>query len=417
MPRAKVSKRRATRVSKKKKVGRLGSALRYGGQLVGSLVGGAPGGTIGRDLGASLSRWLGAGEYQIQSNTLMAGDVPSMHQTNEGVIIRHKEYLGDIFSSSTAKAFTIRAFPLNPGLSTSFPWLSSTANNFTEYTIKGLIYHFKSNSGDAFTSADASTGSVMMCTQYRSSQAAPANKQEVLQQYWSQSAAPQQDFVHAVECDPKENPLSVHYVRSGTQPANEDLMFYDLGTTYIASVGLQGTSVNMGELWVTYEIELKKPQLRDLRSPASEYYHAFGDATGVSNTAWFAGFNNTESPLSTFTVSFPTANSFTLPRGLCGRYLVKYMLVGSGGASIALPTINLGPNCGIPNTFFDNTTSVSINTGGSTGKFFHSYAIDIIDPNVETTITYTSGTGVQPTSLTSIDFFVIQIPFLGKSYN
>lgn len=408
---AKRKVRFTTRSQKKKapKKTRLGSALRYGGRMLGGLVGA---GDLGHDAGAYLSRWLGSGDYRVGSNTLLSAStsIPDMHKSNQTVTVRHKEYLGDIFSSSTAREFKIDSYALNPGLSKTFPWLHATANNFTEYEIKGLVFHFKSNSGDAFTSTDASTGSVLMCTQYRASQAAPANKQEILQQYWSQSSAPQTSFVHAIECDPKENPLKVHYIRSGTKPTTDDQMFYDLGTTYIASVGLQGTSVNMGELWVTYEIELKKPQNRDLRSPSSESYHGRGVGTGVSTSDFFATVTTVEQ--GSFTPTF-SADTITLPLGLCGRYFIHYMVRGSSTAGITPPTV--GFNGAVATNSFINSSSSAIYNGGTTVSLIYLQGFDIQDPNIQSSIVFENGT--LPTSPTSIDVYIIQIPDYGTTFN
>ena len=44
-------------------------------------------------------------------------------------------------------------------------------------------------------------------------------------------------------------------------PSGSDRRLYDFGNFQIATIGLQGTSVNVGELWVTYEIELFKPKV------------------------------------------------------------------------------------------------------------------------------------------------------------
>jgi len=410
MPKRRVQFTTRSRKKKVPKKTRLGSALRYGGRMLGGLVGA---GDIGHDAGAYLSRWLGSGDYNVGSNSLLsaASSIPDMHKSNQTVTVRHKEYLGDIFSSSTARAFKIDSYELNPGLSKTFPWLHATANNFTEYEIKGLVFHFKSNSGDAFTSTDASTGSVLMCTQYRASQQAPANKQEILQQYWSQSAAPQTSFVHAIECDPKENPLKVHYVRSGAKPATDDQMFYDLGTTYFASVGLQGESVNMGELWVTYEIELKKPQNRDLRSPSSESYHGWGTGSGLSTSNYFATADDTEQ--GSFRLTFSAGDTITLPLGLCGRYMFQYVVKGSSTAAVTAPSLALA-NCTAPNSYTNNSSSQSFNAGTTTTLVFL-FAIDITDPNQVALVLFSGGT--LPTSPTAVDLYCIQIPDYDTSFN
>jgi len=44
-------------------------------------------------------------------------------------------------------------------------------------------------------------------------------------------------------------------------PANDNKLLYDLGVTYVATSGQQTNGAVLGDLWVTYEIELKKPMV------------------------------------------------------------------------------------------------------------------------------------------------------------
>jgi hypothetical protein len=109
------------------------------------------GGVVGNSLAGALSRWIGAGDYSINNNSVVqrslkaASSIPSMHSDAQSVVVRHKEYLGEILSSQT---FSVQqSYPLNPGISTTFPWLSGIAVRFQEYKIKGLVFHYIPTSG------------------------------------------------------------------------------------------------------------------------------------------------------------------------------------------------------------------------------------------------------------------------------
>jgi hypothetical protein len=39
-----------------------------------------------------------------------------------------------------------------------FPWLSNIAQNFESYKLRGLVFEFKSMSGDALTSTNTALG-------------------------------------------------------------------------------------------------------------------------------------------------------------------------------------------------------------------------------------------------------------------
>jgi len=72
----KPKKKKVAKVSTSKEVSALGKAIRSLGMAAGTAAGGymgqpIAGGTVGHSLGAALSRWLGAGDYSVGSNTIV----------------------------------------------------------------------------------------------------------------------------------------------------------------------------------------------------------------------------------------------------------------------------------------------------------------------------------------------------------
>lgn len=255
--------------TKTQELTRLGSALRALGGLGGGAVGGligmpGTGASVGSGLGAALSKWLGSGDYQVSSNSMVSsmkasGSIPLMHKNDQSVIVRHKEFIGEI-KSSTAYAVQY-SLELNPGVSGTFPWLSNIARNYQEYRFKGVIFHYIPTSGSAVASTNNALGSVMMQTSYRATDTPPDSKRELLNEYWSTETAPFETCCHPIECNPSENPFNIQYVRQVAVPEGDNLLMYDLGVTHIATSGQQADNVVLGDLWVTYEVELKKPIL------------------------------------------------------------------------------------------------------------------------------------------------------------
>ena len=166
----------------------------YAGGALGGMVGHpAAGASVGNSLGASLSRWLGSGDYTVKENSILtqtmrgSASVPSMHRTDQTIVVRHREFIGVI---SGATAFQIRyELPLNPGLSSTFPWLSQIAANYQEYRFKGIVFHYIPTSG-MVTGANPALGSVMMQTVYRANDEEPTSKYELLNEYWSNESMP-----------------------------------------------------------------------------------------------------------------------------------------------------------------------------------------------------------------------------------
>jgi hypothetical protein len=234
-------------------------------QTVGAGLGswsGIPGGSdIGRKAGQWFAEITGSGAYKVNSNSLLSsGNQVPMFKSGLGTTrLRHREFITDVISSSTPGAFGITNYAINPGLVGTFPWLSSIANNYEQYQFHGLIFEFKTTSSDALNSVNTALGTVVMATEYDVADSGFTNKQQMEAYEYSSSTKPSLSVVHPVECDPRQNTLRELYVRSGD--ITRDPRFFDLGNFQIATVGLQGSAVNIGELWVSYDIELFKPKI------------------------------------------------------------------------------------------------------------------------------------------------------------
>jgi hypothetical protein len=216
-------------------------------------------GALGMMAGNGISKIFGLGAYKIKQNNLMDSktgrQVPFMHSTAEMVTFRHREFLGDVVGSV---AFSSTSYNVNPGLDSTFPYLSVIASAFSEYKFKGLVFEFKSTSADALNSTNTALGTVAMVAQYRSDATAPRNKMEVLNEMWSCDSKPSEDLILPIECAPIENPMAIQYVRTGALLANNDIKMFDLAKVIVATVGMQAAAT-IGELWVSYEVELYKP--------------------------------------------------------------------------------------------------------------------------------------------------------------
>jgi hypothetical protein len=76
-----------------------------------------------------------------------------MHSNDQSVLIRHREYLGEI--SGSISYDVKRSFEINPGNPDTFPWLSGVAARFQEYRIRGLVFHYIPSSGNAVSGTSA----------------------------------------------------------------------------------------------------------------------------------------------------------------------------------------------------------------------------------------------------------------------
>jgi len=373
------------------------------------------GANAGYALGNRAATVLGMGSYTVKSNTLYdntirTGQVPNMHTSGQSVIVRHKEYIGDVVSSATAGAFNTTSFPINPGMAQTFPWLAGIANQYQEYTFKGLLFEYKSASADAIASStNTSLGTVIFTTRYNPILPAPTGKVDALNEYYASDAKPSEDFCHFIECDPKENPFNVLYVRDTTLPFgannnsnNFSLQNYDLGDLFVCTQGLQGTSVVCGEIWASYEVELRKPIITDFDSVQSNGQFSLTNASGISTSNYFGTNPVVEQGFPGATVTV-TTNTINIIGPYEGSFMVFYYLSGSSGAW-STPSCNPTTNCVVSNVFLADSASalVAPNGGSTTSQIIFvkcfTYSNTSALSNVMT-VTISGGTFVSPTQV------------------
>ncbi|AJK30619.1 putative capsid protein [Chimeric virus 14] len=245
------------------------SVGKQAGAMLGSNYGlGKAGGAIGSKLGGYLhyiGKIFGSGDYvtsssQVRNNILVnQSQVPQFQDGKNTVRIAHREYLGDIITSSTPGAFSIESYPINPGVSGSFPWLANVVGaSFQQYRINGMVFEFRSMSADALTSTNTALGTVAMATDYDSKDTAFTSKQQMENTEFGVSCKPSSCMIHGIECARSQTSVSELYVRAFAVPSGADPRLYDMGNFYIATQGMQGASVNVGELWVSYDITFFK---------------------------------------------------------------------------------------------------------------------------------------------------------------
>lgn len=236
----------------------------------------------GDKLGTWLGRITGLGDYKVNSNSLMGTDPPRVSNGSNlrEIIISHREYIGDIVTGP-AGSFASSAFLLNPGNNAVFPWLSQVAACFQQYKFRGVVFEFKTMSADALNSTNTALGTVIMASNYNVLQGNFASKSEMENTEFSSSCKPSCSMFHPIECDPRDTPMSELYIApGGTIPDGATPQFYDFCNFQIATAGFQAANVNIGELWVTYEVSLLKPIQPTIANVAPARFAQFSTRDG-----------------------------------------------------------------------------------------------------------------------------------------
>jgi len=394
----------------------LGSTV---GGLLGAAMGGPPGAAAGAVIGGSLggmaAQITGVGTYHVKRNSFLPGSsipvVENRKRLNDGSTIYTKhEYLGDIITSSVARAFKLQSFSINPGQETTFPLLSQLAENFDEYEFEGLVFMFRSMSADALNNVDTSLGTVIMSTNYNAANPNFATKAEMEEYEYSTSARPSINQLHYVECDPNQNVFDSLFIRPLAPASGTDIRLYDLGVFQIATSGFQGTNVNIGELWVTYQVRLRKSKLWSALGNSNVVAHC-NSLTGVANatplgTGPFSQ-GNTGSGL-----FIKTGNTLTFPLSPVNQNYLVYTYWGGTNTVLNGPGLAFNsamtPILGIVAGLVSGAQAPP--NGGNSASFVQISTITVLANQLGV---YTWGAaGTLPTALTDFEMLIVQLPTL-----
>lgn len=359
---------------------------------VGDIVLPGRGGNIGRSVGKGISRLFGSGDYTVQSNSVL--DVPQF-VSNGNVRVKHREYITDVLSS---QGFVINTYSVNPGLPLLFPWLCSLADNYQEYRIHGMVFSFRSTCGSAISSTNNAMGTVIISSQYNPLDPQFTSKFQMDNNEFTTSNKPDCSFLHGVECKKSQTTVTNLYVRTPiTSTSNSDIRLYDFLNISIATVGMQQSSVGIGEFWVTYDIELFKPKISNWARGISSYF-----TLNSPSTTNYLGSSVTVI-LNSLGISYNTSSStITLPAYISGNFIVEYFVFGSSTAGVAPPIATL---------------SGGLSSYAITGSSVQSSPINITSTNVSVvnyvtavnggSITYAQNMSYALPSPTSISFLNI----------
>jgi hypothetical protein len=220
---------------------------------------------------------------------------PKMTNTAQITTICHREFISDI--SSSILFSVVKNLPINPGMSSTFPWLSQVAARFEKYRFKYLRFIYETDSSTFVA------GSIMLVPDFDADDPAPISKSQALSY---KSSVRTQLWEHCTcECAQIDlNAMKQYYIRTGNISQSVDIKTYDVGNMFVCSSGAE-TSNSCGELWVEYGVDLISPNVQinfnTINGPA--WYHQatvfvgdgtdnlFGDQLSVANFSKSNGFD------------------------------------------------------------------------------------------------------------------------------
>jgi hypothetical protein len=346
----------------------LGSSV---GRALGTLVGqGDLGGMAGKAAGTLMSKYFGHGDYTLKSNSLFPGRnsssaagpvVPKFsNQGKRGTRIIERECLGDLISSATPGQFNNTPYPINPTNSATFPWLSKLAVNYDQWEPNGIVFEFVSTSSE-FNGASQALGTVIMATDYDTYDVTYPNKIQMENADYACSTRPSNCLEHGIECDKNERLSPLLYTAS--PGSGLPLTQTTLGNFQVATTGCSVASVNLGEIWVSYDITFYKKQLLPVPFPVAGVPRFYASGTTTATTGQYSNAVISDSFEITLApavgvgshITFFTSN---IALGSARMYLITYFRITPGADDPTLSPIN----CTVVNERHSNATSSSNNT-------------------------------------------------------
>jgi len=296
------------------------------------------------------------------------------------------EYIVDIAGSVS---FAATSFAVNPGQSSTFPWLSKEAILFEKYKILRLEFYYRPQVSAYATNGQ--TGKVMLSFDFDASDAPPASKQQVEDTHPHSDGMPYEEVLLTI--DPKDCSLQDSYfVRPGGLPGSSDIKTYDAGVLTVSTIGTN-SSANIGELRVRYAIALQDPVLENFVSAPLNYHVSNFQSTSAESSG-AATVAKTLALATTVTNGVGASNAsgvITLP---VGNYLIigmvniaslgdliytimSFLINGSANAIVSEQQIQNSNNFSVSATIFvtstgSTTVALSVSneySGGTTTNF------------------------------------------------
>lgn len=393
---------------------RIGASVGAGaaGFLTANPLGALAGGLVGGLAGDKFAQLVGFGDYQVKRNSLMdlpmGSDVASFGNMSNATIIRHREYVKEIKCPAlNPDVFDCNIIQLNPGLRSTFPWLSTIAGNYQEYQFIGCVFEFRSTSSES--AAVLPLGSIIIASNYDTADAKYNDKRAMENSQFCVSGKPSKNLIHPVECDPSVTFVPIKHVRSGGIPPTGDSHLYDHANVQVATEGLPiGASGSLGELWVTYEIALYKPSLGLTTALRDHFYATTATVGTIDNTPFTLGTTPTlllprGGSLGGLGMRIAAGGGLVFPIGTApGRYEVTLSYVGAAGFQSAAIVWTGATTVVLSNYYVNNTATNITTTALDVAPSVRTFSMAIFDIanslNADTTVTVAATFDAQPAS-------------------
>jgi len=226
---------------------------------------------------------------------------------------------------------------------------------------------------------------------------------------YTTSNKPSSSFMHPIECASSESTVVTRYIRTAKVSATVDERLDDLGIFQVSTVGLSAAAGTvLGNIYVSYDIELLKPQLPDQHLGTSFFLQSVGSVAPLS---WASNLNCKVSTTNTLPIVV-TGNSTTsltlnMPTGFVGQYqLLLTASVVSGGtwnfSAVAGSDVSLTP-------VFVTPANAMSDTANTNSDFWAVLTFSTIATNASNNVIRITLSNSSSTAIGSVNMSVLPI--------
>jgi len=366
---------------------------------------------------ARAARGMGPVQITSQPAPVSIGYKSVMRNKMRNTVISHCEQIAEVTAANGSTYSLQVPLQINPGLASTFPWLSQIAQNYEAYEFKKLQFVFIPYVSTATNGWNAMNFDYN--PQEESSTQFPT-KQSFTDYDGSVQCNAWEAFQMPIRCPNLEGPR-VRTIRTGAITGQYDLHNYDHGQFNFAVGASTGTSA-IGTLYVCYSIALSRPRISTSGTGQGSLASGLvGYTTGVAKTSVFGavstnlpvsvdstmGLNvssNGSIGVSNATISFTSGSSSFITTN--NTYLVAISLVGTGLA------VNTANDSGIAS---ESGYNIILNTNwcvNFAGTVMSSYGIvQMLGVSSDGVTIKCSSADIAATTITTVFLQIAQIPY------
>jgi len=246
----------------------------------------------------------------------------------------HSELLDTVSSTGTNTFLqNLLTYAINPGLSSTFPWLSTQALGFERYTFNSISFEYVART------ATTNQGSILMAPDYDPDDRQPVNEKSLGSYQDSVDGVVWENLLCYLDAGALHSDMKTKYNRYGnfTAGGSTSIREYDCGNFYvnITDTGGGSTSIGYGKLWVHYDVVLSVPRVV---SPVTLAYIQACNINGTATGSTVAIPFGTAPIISGGLFSSYNTSSGALVLNRAGRYILNLRVVGTGLFTAFLPT-------------------------------------------------------------------------------